>query len=183
MPLLNKDKTMTVVKKISKVLEYWELVLTGAGCVCAFAIMCLITYDVASRNLFGFSNNGLTEMVKLLLLAVFTGSLPYVQRTKSHVILEFTTDKAPPLVKRLLDMAATLLGLFLFSSIVNIAFVNFFDALKRNDKTSGLVNFPVWPTRLFLALVIATMIVRLILDFIMDFSKLLSGKKEEPPNE
>jgi TRAP-type C4-dicarboxylate transport system permease small subunit len=174
---------MTVVRKISKALEYWELVLMGAGCVCAFAIMCLITYDVVSRNLFGFSNNGLTEMVRMLLLAVFTGSLPCVQRTKSHVILEFTTDKAPPLVKRLLDIAGTLLGLFLFGSIVNIAFVNFLDALRRNDKTSGLVNFPVWPARFFLALVIATMIIRLILDFIMDFSKFLSGKKEKPANE
>ncbi len=164
--IFNRGLFMSVIRTLDKGWSKWETVLLLIGGIGVLAVMVITTADVIARNFFNSSVSGATELVSMLLLPSFTCALPYVQARRGQIILEFATEKAPAVVKKWLDIFGIVVGIFLFGSIVSKAFSMFVQSYTRSDITSGVVAYPIWPFRLILAVVVASMIVRLLLDLI-----------------
>lgn len=167
-----------VTSKIDSVWSKYEMILVYIGCAAILVAMLLITADVILRNFANKSILGASELVELLLMPMFMCALPYIQRIHNHVILEFATEKAPQKVKLALDIFGMLVGLFLFSSIAAKSVQSAIDSFVRLDITSGAVHFYIWPAKFCLALVVLSLIVRLVLDIFLSVGKLASPSEK-----
>lgn len=164
----------TVTSKIDAAWNKYETVLVYIGCIAIVIAMLLTSADVVLRNFANKSILGTTELVQLLLMPIFMCALPYIQRLHNHVILEFATEKAPQKVKLALDTFGMLVGLFLFSAIAVKAVQTGIDSFMRLDITSGAVHYYIWPAKFCLALVVLSLIVRLVIDVLLNIGKLLA---------
>ena len=106
-----------VLKKAEHIWSKLELFLLYIGSIAMLICMALITVDVIMRNIFNSSIIGVSELVSLLLMPVFTCALPYIQSKKAHIILEFATEKASPRIQTILDIFGMIVGLVLFSVV------------------------------------------------------------------
>ncbi len=159
----------------------WNKILLGVGSIAALMVMVLTTADVVGRNLFNSSISGVSELVSLLLLPIFMCSISFIQSQKSHVMLEFATEKAGAVAKMILELLGIGIGLFLFISIMNVGFSNFLSSYVANEVSSGMVKIPIWPFKLFLFISIITLVVQLGLDFMLDICKM--GKEKEAQDD
>lgn len=155
------------MKKIENGWGKWELVLLLIGGVAVLVVMIATTADVIARNLLSSSILGTTDLVSLMLLPSFTCALPYIQARKGQIILEFATEKAPAAIKKWLNIFGMAVGVFLFSSIISKCYGMMLQSYAKGDITSGIVNYPIWPFRLILAIVVTSTLVRLALDIII----------------
>lgn len=164
-----------MIGKINRGLSKWENILMYIGCIGIVIVMAMTTVDVLLRNLANHSLIGATELCSLLLMPIFTCALPYVQSRQNHIIIEFATEKAPPKLKTVLDIFGCLVGAFIFCSIAEKAVTEALKALTRGDATMGAVSFVIWPAKMILAVVIITLILRLIVDIARNIRSLCGG--------
>lgn len=169
-----------VVEKVEHIWSKFEMFLLYIGAIAMLICMTLITVDVIMRNIFNSSIVGVTELASLLLMPIFTCALPYIQSKKAHIILEFATEKAPPKVQAILDIFGMLVGLVLFAVVAQSCVTSAIDSFVRLDRTAGLVTFYIWPARACLAIVVISMIVRLILSTVLSIRDLTTGPASVP---
>ena len=130
-----------VLEKAEHMWSKFELFLLYIGAIAMLICMTLITVDVIMRNIFHSSIIGVSELVSLLLMPVFTCALPYIQSKKAHIILEFATEKASPRIQTVLDIFGMIVGLALFSVVAQKCVEAAINAFIRLDRTAGLVSY------------------------------------------
>lgn len=167
-----------MIYKIHHGLSKWEKILMYVGCVAIVIAMLLTTVDVLLRNTIGKALVGSTELVSLLLMPIFTGALPYVQSKSSHIILEFATDKVPEKVKYTLDSLGCAVGAFIFIACAKKCVTEAIRSLVRMDTIMGAVQLVIWPVKFMLAIVVLTLIVRLVVDIGRNICRICG--KEDP---
>lgn len=170
---------MDLLKKIDRYYGKWENVLIVLGCLCTFICVVLITADVLMRNIAKVSISGTTEIVQMMVLPIFLCALPYVQRKGANITMTFAEDKMSDRMKIILDLMGIAIGFFFFAIISQRSFSFAIEALVKGDTTSGAVPIPTWPAKMLMAIIIATLIIRLIIDF---FLQLVSYIREHKNN-
>lgn len=173
----------TLMRSIDRVWDKVEYVLTFIGGLCILACVLLISADVLLRNFVNRSIIGTTEIVSLLLMPVFMFGLAHVQRRKGHIVLEFATEKCSVVVKKILDLFGVLLGAFLCGAIVKRAFSMAIGSLQRGDVAAGAITLLIWPIRFALAVAIAILLIRLIIDAILlifEIADTIKAKRTPP---
>lgn len=168
-----------VTHKIDDIWSKWEMLLVYIGGIAMLAAMLITTADVLMRNILNKSILGAPELVSLLLMPIFVCALPYIQRLHGHVILEFATEKAPEKLKEIFNIFGMAVGAFLFCSIASKIVTAAIDSYTRLDKTMGAVSYYIWPAKFILAIVVLSMIVRLVLDILLTIGKLATPKAPE----
>lgn len=158
---------LELLKKIDKYYGKWENVLVVFGCLCTFVCVILITADVLMRNIARVSIQGTSEMVQMMVLPIFLCALPYVQRKGANITMKFAEDKMSDLTKLILDLMGIAIGIFFFAIISKRAFTFAIEAFVKGDTTSGSVPIPIWPAKMLMAIIVATLIIRLIIDFFL----------------
>lgn len=164
-----------MIGKLNRGLSKWEKIMMYVGCICILLVMAMTTVDVLMRNILNHSIIGVTELASLMLMPIFTCALPYVQSRQNHIIIEFATEKAPPRLKALLNMFGCAVGAFLFCAIAGKTVGEFVQAITRGDATMGAVRFAIWPAKLVLAVVIVTLILRLVVDILRNIREMCGG--------
>lgn len=155
----------TLIKWADVICSKVEYILNILGGICIAAAAFLTTADVLLRNTVNISIIGTTEIVALLLMPIFVFAIPYVQGKRGHIIIEFFTEKCAPKVKKILDLFGVCIGIFLCSAIIRLAFSAAITSLLRKDMAAGAIALYIWPIRLILAIAIAVLLVRLVIDF------------------
>lgn len=171
-----------MIGKIHRGLTKWEQILMYIGSICIVIVMAMTTVDVVLRNIINHSILGVTELSALMLMPIFTCALPYVQARQNHIIIEFATEKAPPKLKAFLNMFGCVVGAFIFCSIAQKAVTEAVKALTRGDATMGAVSFVIWPAKMILAVVIVTLILRLVVDILRNIREMCGGQSISEEN-
>lgn len=83
------------------------LALVGAAIL--FMVCAISAYSVLGRWLFSEPVLGDVELVQMGAALSIAACLPYAQMRNAHIIVDFFTLKAPPAIKRGLDIGAALL--------------------------------------------------------------------------
>jgi TRAP-type C4-dicarboxylate transport system permease small subunit len=118
--------------------------------LCA-ALALLLTTEVVMRGATGGSIRGLFEIAELgLVMTVFLG-FAQAEVNGTHVRVTLLTDRLRPAVaNRLRGVALVLACVFLAWMSIELI-ERALDSFTNGEYRTGLLNFPVWPSRAFVA--------------------------------
>lgn len=152
-----------------------------------FAITVGVTIDIILRNFFKSGLLGMTEYTGQWLVMVFLGALCLNTGDCRQVIVDFITEKAPPVIKEIINLFGRLIALFLFIATSGYCIDQAVNAIAKKSTLSGIAHVMVWPYKLFMAIVFVSMIIRLILDIIFSINSIRHKEvykfKEEPSHK
>ncbi|MEZ2722010.1 TRAP transporter small permease [Paenalcaligenes hominis] len=118
-----------------------SLALVGAAIL--FLVCVLSTYSVIGRWLFSEPVLGDVELVQMGAALSIAACLPYAQMRNAHLIVDFFTLKAPPKLKRGLDIGAALL-LALCAAVLGWRSVVGGIESYHYGESSMILAWPVW---------------------------------------
>lgn len=128
---------------IGRFLWGWSKLSAFGGVVILVGICLLSTASVIGRAVFSAPIKGDVELVQIGCALAIASFLPYAQMKKAHVIVDFFTLKAPVVVRKYLDIfASILLGLV---SLV-LMWRSYFGAVTafKNGTKTMILELPEW---------------------------------------
>ncbi|MBI5969181.1 MAG: TRAP transporter small permease [Deltaproteobacteria bacterium] len=144
---------------------------TAAGLV--FIMIFPTSVDVILRYLFNAPLPEIFQLTEFMMVGVVYLAISYVQALKDHIKIEIVTSWLPKKAQEALDLFGYLVGLFIFSIIAWQSGRQAWEAWVTQDYTMGIVQFPVWPAKSILPLGVGLLCLRLILDIMIGFQRLL----------
>ena len=151
-----------VIKRVYQVLMYLIIV--------AVTIMMLITVaDVSGRYLFSSPIQGTVELVRILLAVTACCSIAYAQFMKRHIRLDFIFERLSSKRGLVID------GITLLLAVVVMSFVTYgcidvaITQTIEGEYEMGLVNFPIWPGRIVIALSFVLLTIQFALHMVESF--------------
>jgi TRAP-type C4-dicarboxylate transport system permease small subunit len=164
--------------RIHQQLQKLEFALMIAGGILAFLVMFIVVVDVFMRTVFNSPLTGVYELVIYLFIALVSFGFAYVQGQRGNIIVEVLTEKWPDPCKHLLDMIGCLAG-FVFVAILTWksgeqAYISF---LNGEYQAQSLLQLPIWPAKAFVAVGMAVLSIRLLVDVFLYAAQLKPGKE------
>jgi TRAP-type C4-dicarboxylate transport system permease small subunit len=133
--------------------------------------------DVVKRNLFGASLNGTVELSTLILVGIAALSLPYAERTRTHVRVGLVADRLSPrvggIVEALGGIAISLLLIWLIDATADRAQ----QSIELNEETIGIVAIAVWPVRVLLTLSLFWLLLEWVVNIVDSIRQAVSGER------
>ncbi|TDW30071.1 TRAP transporter small permease subunit [Cryobacterium psychrophilum] len=119
----------------------------------AIAFMMVATVaDVASRYFTGAPIPGVTEVGEVLMVtSVFLG-LAFAEYRNAHVRVTIVLEKLPPRLAAMISSVCMLLVLVTLAWMVWVTTGRALESIEQNEFRFGLVQIPVWPGRVAIAL-------------------------------
>ncbi|MCW4385493.1 TRAP transporter small permease [Salinibacterium sp. SYSU T00001] len=139
---------VTLWNRVFRPATKWFAIVSAVLCG---ALALLLTAEVVMRASTGGSIRGLFEIAELgLVMTVFLG-LAQAEVNGTHVRVTLLTDRLRPAVANRLRGVALLLAC-LFLGWMSIELIErAIDSFIGGEYRTGLLNFPVWPSRAFVA--------------------------------
>lgn len=169
---------MTVIAKLLERLALGVLLVGGIGMLLS---MFLGTADVVGTQMLGRPVPGALEITESTMVLIVFGALTYGQIRRSHIRVELLYTRLPPRGRAALDILADLCGLLFFGLLLWQAINEAQFSMQIGEATDGLIRFPLYPARIILATGTALLLVRLVLDVIVDTQRLIDGTELEIP--
>lgn len=166
---------------LSQVLERLALGVLLVGGVGMLLSMFLGTADVIGTQMLGYPVPGALEITESTMVLIVFGALTYGQIRRRHIRVELLYTRLPPRGRAALDILADLCGLLFFGLLLWQGINEAEFSMQIGEATDGLVRFPLYPARIILAVGTALLIVRLVLDVIVDAGHLINGTEVEVP--
>lgn len=136
--------------------------------------------DVSRRFLLGMPIPGVTEMGEVLMVvSVFLG-LAFTQSRHAHVNVTLVLDKLPPRVAAIMTSIGLLLVLAVLAWMVIVTSGRALDSIEMNEYRFGLVQIPVWPGRVAIAVGLAAYFLELIPNTINDLRQVFAKSPSRP---
>lgn len=157
------NRLYSIDKNLRKV-EYALALLSG---IITVILMLIVTLDVLLRNLFNKAFPGSYELVILLFLGIVFLAIPFVQSVKGHISIDIVTSSLPKFIQRTLDILALIASLAITVIIAWQTGIEFWKSFVSNDYTMGLVEYPIWPAKLSIAIGMGFLTLRLLIDFLL----------------
>lgn len=117
------------------------LALIGAAVL--FIVCALSAYSVLGRWLFSEPVLGDVELVQMGAALSIAACLPYAQMRNAHIIVDFFTLKAPPKLKKILDIVAALL-LAVCAAILGWRSIVGGMEVYQYGESSMILAWPLW---------------------------------------
>jgi len=119
----------------------------------ALVLLALIgTADVIGSQFLGRPVPGTVEIGSSLMVAGIALGLPLAQYARRHVRVEIFIDRLPPRPRAVLDFVAQLCLAVMLAGIAWLGWRMFLTSLATHEFSQGLIEVPMWPARLALAL-------------------------------
>jgi TRAP-type C4-dicarboxylate transport system permease small subunit len=135
--------------------------IAGIG---VFVMMLVGAVDVVATQFFNRPVPGAFEITETMMVACIFFGLAMAQERRQHIRVELVTQTLPSAAQTALDAVADIASSCFF---LLIAWYGVNEALKSVmilEFTSGIVSFPVWPSKLALALGSVLMVAQCLLD-------------------
>lgn len=144
-------------------------------------VMIAIVADVIFRNVTGRSVPGLLELSESgLVAAVFLG-LAYAGMTDSHVSVDLLTSHINQTVARILITAMWLASVVITAWFLISAVERAIQSVERNETRTGLINWPLWPSRWIIVIGFAAFLIVAIINVVLLLMRQpVLGKGHEP---
>lgn len=136
--------------KIGQLLWGWSKLSAFGGVVILVGICLLSTASVIGRAVFNTPIKGDVELVQIGCALAIASFLPYAQMKKAHVIVDFFTLKAPVVVRKYLDIFASLLLGVVSLVLMWRSYFGAATAFKNNTKTM-ILGLPEWLAHMTIA--------------------------------
>ena len=107
-----------------------------------------------------------TMMVVSVFLAVSLG-----QARRTHVRVEVLVDKLPPPLRKLANLFRYLVSMGFFAAIAWFGALSALHSFNVGEYAPGIINFPIWPARFFLAFGSMLISIQCMIDMIGVLSK------------
>ncbi len=161
-------------------LERFALAILLVGGAGMLAAMFLGTGDVVGTQFFGWPVPGAKEITESTMVLIVFGALAYAQIRRAHIRVELIYAHVGPRLQALMDVftdaaALTFFGLMLWQAKMEAEY-----SYQINERTVGLIRFPLYPARIILAAGTGLLVLRLVLDLIIDTKRTFTG---EPPEQ
>lgn len=123
--------------------------LTGA--VLFLPLIGMICADIVLRKWFT-ALAGIYELVELLMVAIVFFGLAYTESKGGHIKMDALTRLFSERHQHLLEVGGLVLSLAITAFLVLSSTVGTYVAYQVGESSAGLVNYPVWPAKLAIAL-------------------------------
>jgi TRAP-type C4-dicarboxylate transport system permease small subunit len=156
--------------------------MTIAAGISLFAMMIMMTIHVIGRKL-AMPVPGAFEASEQLMVVVFSFPLAEVSIKKGNIVFELLSRKFPPGIKRRMDIIGNLVGLFLFAPLTYQAWVIAHRMYSMREYRQGIIDFPIWPFRILIAVGLTVFTYQLIVGWILAEKeiRLKAPAEEEAP--
>lgn len=111
-------------------------------------VMVLVSTQIVARYVFNRALPGIYESAELLMVAIVFLGLAYTQSQHGHVRMELLVTRLSPRWKSILEAFTLLLSLALFAIITYKSWGNAYVSWQMSDVSMGLIDFPVWPSKI-----------------------------------
>lgn len=150
--------------------------ISGIG---VFAMMLVGAGDVIATKFFNAPIPGAFEMTETMMVACIFFGLAMAQERRQHIRVELVTQTLSATVQRALDAVADLASCVFFAIIAWYGVKAAAESVQILEFTSGLVKFPVWPSKLALALGSVLMVAQCLVDAAASIRRV--GQPDEAP--
>ena len=162
-------------RRFARAVGWAGWVLSGAGVLATGLMGVLITADVVGRK-FLEPIPGAVEFTELLMVATVFLPLAYVQRQRGHVAVVLFTQRLSPRAQAVLDALAYLVGLVIFGVMFWYTARLAWRSFLIREYTFGLINFPLWPSKMLVPLGLLAFCLQLLVD-VVERTAFALGKK------
>lgn len=163
------------MQMMAKVIERLALVVLLFGGAGMMAATFLGTADVVGTQIFSYPVPGARELTESTMVLIVFGALTYAQIKRAHIRVEIFYLRAGARGKAVMDIAADIAAILFFSLLVWQAYLEALFSLQINEATVGLIRFPLYPARFILVAGVSLLILRLVLDLILDIDRFRKG--------
>lgn len=163
------------MKNVEKIVERLALAVLLIGGLGMLMSMFLGVADIVGTQVLNAPIPGPRELTESTMVLIVFGALTYAQLRRAHIRVEILYLKTGPHARAAMDVVADICALIFFSLLLWQSINEALYSLQIGEATVGLIRFPLWPARFTLCAGTALMIVRLILDLIIDIGRIRTG--------
>jgi TRAP-type mannitol/chloroaromatic compound transport system permease small subunit len=149
--------------------------MTVAAGISLFAMMIMMTLHVIGRKL-AMPVPGAFEASEQLMVVVFSFPLAEISLKKGNIVFDLISRKFPPRIKRRMDMIGNLVGLLLFAPLAYQAWVVALKMFSMREYRQGIIDFPIWPFRLLIAVGLTVFTYQLVVGWIREEKEIWSQR-------
>ena len=164
-----------------RVLERLALVVLLIGGLGVLIAMFLGAGDVVGTQFFGFPLHGAKEITESTMVLIVFGALAYAQIRRAHIRVELVHSRMTPRVQAAMDVVADIAALVFFGFLVWQSTLEAMLSWEIRETADGLLQVPLYPARWILVAGTVLLILRLILDLVLDARRVASGEAFETP--
>ncbi len=168
---------MTTLRHLLERLALGVLLVGGAGMLLS---MFLGVGDVIGTQMLRSPLPGAYEITESTMVLIVFGALAYAQIRRAHIRVELLYTRMTPRVQAGLDVLADLAALVFFGLLLWQAVSEAQYSYQINERTVGLIRFPLYPARFVLAAGTTLMIAQLLLDLGVDLRRIATGAPAGP---
>lgn len=155
-----------IIHQASKLMAIIAAILLGI-------MMLLITADVFCRYFFKTTISGVWELVGLLLTFCSTWGMAYCQREKGHINVQVIMGLLPKRTQNIISSIAYMVGCVAFSIISWRSILLTQKYLLNSRYHTDILNIPLFPFTLAIALSAALTVLALFLEVIKSIDKVI----------
>lgn len=148
--------------------------------VCLLLMMLIGAFDVILSNFFDYPIPGAFEFTEALMIGAIFMAIALTQSNKMHIAVDLLTSRLAEPLRIKFDLASYVLSLIFFFIIAWQGWVYGLHSLKVGEYESGLIQFPVYPAKLTLALGASIMVLQCLKDILETLDKLFREKPLNP---
>lgn len=133
-------------------MKFISLVAAGLAGAALILLALIGTADVIGTQFLGVPIPGTVEIGASLMVAGIALGLPMAQHARRHVRVGIIVGRLPRRARAVLDIVAQLSLALMLAGIAWMGWRMFLTSLSSSEFAQGLIEIPVWPARLALAL-------------------------------
>lgn len=151
------------MKRIDDLVGRLSSLLAVLAALCTLAMMATMVADVGNRLLGNGSIGGAYELAAMLLVMVVFLGFAYAERTETNVRVTLATGRMPAPVARVARLLGGLVSIVVVAIFARATWDQALLSIERGEFTQGIVDFPVWPTKLVIAIGFTLLLVECVL--------------------
>ncbi len=107
--------------------------------------------DIVTTNLLSWPIAAAFEFTEAMMVVVVFFALALAQARKSHIRVEVIYERMPRICQRIVDVIQFLLSGVFFGLITYFGWKAAAIGFAQGEYASGIINFPLWPARVAMA--------------------------------
>lgn len=144
---------------MEKAVKTMSSILGVLATLATLLMMIGIAVDVVFRTLYDRSMPGVLELSEAALVAAVFLGLAYTGATNSHIAVDLMTERLPEKVARWVICSAWLLTSLIIGWMIYATASRAIESTNRGEVRTGLVNWPIWPSRWIIVIGLVAMLV------------------------
>lgn len=140
------------MKKIDEWVGKLSALLAMLAAVATLVMMVTMIADVVNRLMGNGSLKGAYELSAMLLVVIVFLGFAYSERTETNVRVTLGTSRMPYPVARVFRLVGGFVSVVVVAIFTRATWDQALVSIDRGEFTQGIIDFPVWPTKLVIAI-------------------------------